>query len=145
MGNTPKKPAVKKKKPAKKSTRQVNARHKKILAFIKVSREAFPSAAMVYTWGGCYGFHKMLKQVFPDAVPFMTKEPSHVVTKIGTRYYDINGEYVYLYGGEIADEMVPFTAAHYERWDSVALGQTLERIIARERGRSSEISRKGED
>lgn len=40
--------------------------------------------------GGCYKFHLVLKGIYPDALPYWNE--SHVGTKIGDHFYDINGE-----------------------------------------------------
>lgn len=56
----------------------------------------------IYNHGHCYRFYEILKEVFPDAVPYKVDIRrgryddfilSHVVTKIGNRLYDIDGEF----------------------------------------------------
>lgn len=53
-------------------------------------------AEYIYTNGGCYRFHKILKAVFPTAIPcYFGHEDiiiEHVVTKLDGKYYDITGE-----------------------------------------------------
>ena len=44
--------------------------HKKILDFIKVIRGSFHDSCIVYSYGGCYGFYKILKHTFPTAKPY---------------------------------------------------------------------------
>lgn len=58
--------------------------------FIKTIRESFGSSIVVYTMGNCYQFYEILKVVFPDAEPYYSG--GHVFTKIGDKFYDINGE-----------------------------------------------------
>lgn len=41
--------------------------------------------------GGCLKFHYLLKYVFPDAEGWYNS--NHVVTKIGDRFFDIDGEF----------------------------------------------------
>ena len=41
--------------------------------------------------GDCYQFHLFLKEMFPDAVPYMNRERDHVVTRIGDDFYDVTG------------------------------------------------------
>lgn len=56
-------------------------------------RESFSLASEVYTQGGCYRFHLILKRIWPQAVPYYETLDGHVVTMIEGRLYDINGEF----------------------------------------------------
>lgn len=51
----------------------------------------------IFTCGGCYKFHLILKEVFPDAIPYKVKNSDgvmhHVLTKIDEHYFDIIGGY----------------------------------------------------
>jgi hypothetical protein len=51
---------------------------------------------IIYTHGGCYAFYKILKDNFPEAVPYKMVDENgkmfHVISKIGERYYDICGQ-----------------------------------------------------
>lgn len=60
------------------------------LDFIRTVRESFRAASFVYTHGGCYQFYKMLKHLYPQAVPWMDAD-YHVLTEIDGKFYDING------------------------------------------------------
>ncbi|KAB7891426.1 hypothetical protein [Poseidonibacter ostreae] len=62
----------------------------KVEKIIRTIRESFVGSVTVYTKGSCYGFHKILKEIFPDAVAFYKDE--HIVSKIDNKYYDITGE-----------------------------------------------------
>lgn len=64
--------------------------YNKVLNFISAVRNSFGGAHMVYTRGSCYQFYLVLKQVFPDAIAFYNSD--HVITKIGTKFFDISGE-----------------------------------------------------
>lgn len=66
---------------------------KDIIKFIKTLRESDPYIKAIYTRGGCYQFYLILSLLYPDAEPFITPDNDHIVTKIGTVYYDINGVY----------------------------------------------------
>lgn len=44
----------------------------------------------IYTSGSCYNFFFILKSVFPDAELYDNLD--HGITKIGDKFYDINGE-----------------------------------------------------
>lgn len=48
--------------------------------------------------GDCYRFHLFLKEMFPDAVPYMNRERDHVVTRIGDGFYDATGRVGSVYG-----------------------------------------------
>ena len=59
--------------------------------------------SLIYTQGGCYKFHEILKAVYPSAKPYAVDYEregipdffiSHVVSKIGNKFYDINGRFV---------------------------------------------------
>jgi len=45
----------------------------------------------IYLNGGCYKFYEFLKTIYPKALPYLTKEGDHIVTKIGQSFYDITG------------------------------------------------------
>lgn len=65
--------------------------HQNILELIKAIRESFDESVAVYTQGSCYRFYEILKRVYPDAVAYYDMD--HIITKIGDKFYDINGEY----------------------------------------------------
>ena len=62
------------------------------LPLITAIRESFPGAVTVYTRGGCWEFHRILKAAFPDAQPFYDPVHGHVYTKIDGSFYDIKGK-----------------------------------------------------
>lgn len=62
-----------------------------VLAFIVCVRELSPSMEVICLNGSCYRFHLLLKQRFPEAVPYMNGERNHVASKIGETLYDISG------------------------------------------------------
>jgi len=64
--------------------------HFEVLAFIKIIRDSFISAEVVYTQGSCYQFYRILKDRFPLAVAYYNSD--HVITRIADSYYDITGE-----------------------------------------------------
>jgi hypothetical protein len=41
--------------------------------------------------GGCYQFHLILKELFPQSEPYMSDLRDHIVTKINGAFYDIRG------------------------------------------------------
>lgn len=62
----------------------------KILEFIAAIRDSFVGSQQVYTNGSCYHFYLILKQVFPQALPYYDND--HIITKIDDKFYDITGE-----------------------------------------------------
>ncbi|MEG6522044.1 hypothetical protein [Desulfotomaculum sp. 1211_IL3151] len=81
--------------------------HDQVLDFIQLLKGAAPKEmGKIFTQGGCYRFHLIIKTVFPGAKPYkvaycrnpnnLTKTdflPKHIISNIGDRYYDINGEF----------------------------------------------------
>ncbi|GAB6180956.1 hypothetical protein JCM14036_22750 [Desulfotomaculum defluvii] len=81
--------------------------HNHVLDFIQLIKDTSPKdMTKIFTQGGCYRFHLIMKVVFPEAKPYkvgfcrnsnnLAKKdflPLHVVSEIGNRYYDINGEF----------------------------------------------------
>lgn len=59
---------------------------------IKAIRESFIGSEQVYTQGSCIMFFRILKRVYPDAVPYWSKKASHMITGIGGKFYDITGK-----------------------------------------------------
>lgn len=62
-----------------------------VLRLIAVIRESFPQSESVYTNGGCFSFHLILAEVYPDAIPYYDGIKGHVLTKINGCMYDITG------------------------------------------------------
>jgi len=62
-----------------------------VITLINAIRRSYVHAETVYTMGGCYQFHLILKAVFPKAVPIY-QSPGHVVTELDGKLYDITGE-----------------------------------------------------
>ncbi len=62
---------------------------------IKTIRESFIGAEEVYTCGSCVMLFRILKSIFPKALPYWSKEARHCITKIGNSYYDIRGKVKY--------------------------------------------------
>ena len=61
-------------------------------ALIKALRDTDGYIEKIYLNGGCYQFYKFLKAVYPKAEPYITQDKQHVVSKIGSRFYDITGK-----------------------------------------------------
>ena len=115
--------------------------HKNILRFIKVSRESFPQASIIYTFGGCYGFHQILKLVFPSAIAYQTTDGDHVVSKIGNRLYDIDGECVNGLG-KTFDDYTRMTPSQIDHWEGVALAQDIGMVLSKYRSYGKKIEAK---
>lgn len=79
---------------------------------IEAIRNSFIGASQVYTNGSCVMFYFVLKSIFPKAMPYWSKEQKHMITKIGNKYYDINGIVKCVKGYELdADEYSSFPIA----------------------------------
>ena len=60
-------------------------------SLIKALRETDGYIKIIYLNGGCYQFYRFLKAVYPKAEPYISQDKQHIVTKIGSRFYDITG------------------------------------------------------
>lgn len=60
------------------------------LVLIQQINRLHPDLYESCTRGNCYQFHLLLKLIYNDAIPYYNS--SHVITKIGDRFYDIGGE-----------------------------------------------------
>lgn len=60
--------------------------------------------------GGCHKFHWLLKSLYPNAKGWYDSE--HVITEIGGRFYDIDGE-------RTNDGFLPFSDFGDEYFDSI--------------------------
>lgn len=61
-----------------------------ITKVIKTIRDSHPDMVKIFTQGSCYHFYLILKEIFPSAQPYY--DMNHVITKIGSKFYDITGE-----------------------------------------------------
>ncbi len=61
------------------------------LLLVNSLRETDNYIEAIFTQGGCYKFHLFLKNIFPDAKPFIHKDKDHIISKIGNEYFDIKG------------------------------------------------------
>ena len=57
--------------------------------FCRIVRESFDQSEFVYKNGSCFEFFLMLKFIYPEAEPWTNID--HVWTKIGEKFYDIEG------------------------------------------------------
>ena len=57
--------------------------------FLGVGRNSFDAASFVYKNGLCFEFHKILRSIYPEAVPWTNID--HVWTEIDGKFYDIDG------------------------------------------------------
>ncbi len=64
--------------------------HQKILNYIGLIRESHSSMVNIFTKGSCFNFYLILKQMYPQAIPYYNMD--HVITNIDGKYYDITGE-----------------------------------------------------
>jgi hypothetical protein len=89
------------------------------LDIINPLRKTDPYIQNIFSLGGCYQFYIFLKHIFPNAKPYMHYKKTHVVTKIGDKYYDIDGE--------IPDNddglYTPFTTEDFEEAETWSFSQ----------------------
>lgn len=104
--------------------------HKNIVAVCKVIRESFHDSVLVYRYGGCYGFYQILKHFFPTAQP-LQEDDQHILTKIGSRYYDIKGEQFPCECGKDCPKLTSLTPTLVEYWENCSYGQRLESMLAK--------------
>lgn len=69
-----------------------------VITYIELIRDIAPKEiTKIFTCGGCYRFHLILKDKFPQSEAYKktydNMEGWHIITKINDKYYDINGEY----------------------------------------------------
>lgn len=62
-----------------------------ILKFIASVRNSLHDSIRHYTQGNCYGFAKLLRHQYPEAVIWYDQVEGHVYTRIGSTWYDIRG------------------------------------------------------
>ena len=63
-----------------------------ILTLITELRGTEKYIQAIFMYGGCYRFHLFLKKLFPDAVPYINTDKTHVITEYKGKFYDITGE-----------------------------------------------------
>jgi hypothetical protein len=71
----------------------VNRKHKVVLKFIEIYQDENGMYSPMS--GGCYKFHLWLQERLSNAYWVNSEgyyNSDHVITKVGERYYDINGE-----------------------------------------------------
>ena len=59
--------------------------------FIDSLRNSDPYIKTIFTQGGCYQFHLVLKSIFPKCKPFINEDLEHIASLINGRMYDITG------------------------------------------------------
>lgn len=60
--------------------------------FIQTIRETDVYIEKIYLNGGCYSFYKVLKVIFPTAIPLINHSKDHIITMIDDKGYDITGQ-----------------------------------------------------
>lgn len=107
--------------------------HKEVMDFIRVIRESFLDAALVYRYGGCYGFYKILKHRFPSAIAYYDdNHKDHILSKINGRFYDITGEVdCVVCKQHYWENPIKLTEIDHEHWGPVAMMQRIEFMVAK--------------
>lgn len=86
------------------------------LKLIDAIRNSTPYMHVIYTNGSCWKFYEILKVVYPEAKPYYRydNEGGHVISKIGDKFYDINGEVANAY------QFLPFDEKHFPKYTHYA-------------------------
>ena len=95
-----------------------------VLNYIKIIRQSFADAPIVYAFWACYWFYQILKERFPKAEWYKLNE-SHIITKIGWFFYDIDWEYALL-NDDKHEKLTAKTHLEAESWKD---WQRLERML----------------
>lgn len=111
-----------------------------VLTVIERIRDSTPYMHVIFTSGSCWHFYKILKAIFPDAQPYYMYDDSnsHVITKIGEKFYDITGEVDYAHRAKPFDERhFPGCTKYRERWwcKFYTLAREMENIVMRKKDR----------
>ena len=69
-----------------------NYRSISILRFLKELKDSYVDIPKIFLYGSCFRLYKILKIVYPISKPYYSELDGHWITKIGKKYYDINGE-----------------------------------------------------
>jgi len=63
-----------------------------ILAFIDTLKSTDKFIVDIFSFGGCYRLHLLLKALYPSCIPFIRADKDHVITKYRGKFYDITGQ-----------------------------------------------------
>lgn len=66
------------------------SKHHIILDFIRLIRESHSSMVDIFTKGSCLNFSLILSNKFEEVIMYYNSD--HIISKIGSKYYDITGE-----------------------------------------------------
>jgi hypothetical protein len=88
--------------------------------FISLLRNSDKFIKEIYSCGGCWQFYKILKALYPDAIPYKVmsdiwcKDFDHIVSEIKGNYYDIEGNVNHKYFGraKVEENDIP----EFESW-----------------------------
>lgn len=98
--------------PLRASVRWAARRPDDVERFLAELRETHPDFISIYTQGGCYQLHKILRTVWPQARPW--SDLNHVWTEIDGAFYDIEGRHLAL--PKEARPMESDVVARAHRW-----------------------------
>lgn len=65
-------------------------KQQKIINFISLIRNSHPEMVNIFSFGSCFNFYLILRNVWPESIPYYNI--NHVITKIDNNYYDISGQ-----------------------------------------------------
>ncbi len=96
--------------------------------FLELLRDTHPSFRTIYTQGGCYHLHLILRSIWPQAELWYAHCPGHVWTRIDGVFFDINGGRV-----SVPDYAMPATVNELgqpHRWKGWMLAMNDAREVA---------------
>lgn len=67
------------------------SRAQQITRMIRHLRNTHPEMTDTFTRGGCFQLYLMLKAIEPSAEAWYSDWEGHVYTRLGSRFFDING------------------------------------------------------
>lgn len=83
----------------------------KPIELITALRESDFYIECIFMQGSCFKFHLFLKSIYPESEPYMSDKKDHVISRIGSEFYDITGMLSLKNKGE---RYFAFTESDYE-------------------------------
>lgn len=69
----------------------VNTSANRALKLVNAIRESDENMACIYTMGGCYKLHLVIKSLITHAKPYINDSNNHIITLVSGQFFDING------------------------------------------------------
>lgn len=95
------------------------------LEVVEALRDNIKNSEKMFTNGKCFQLYCVLKQLFPCAEAWYDGIIAHVYTKIGSKWYDINGEHASIPTTAYPLWKEPRIEAEAKMWDYLEKGKTM--------------------